>query len=508
MGFLDVFRRKKKVGASTTGKRTAPYIGASNDRLFADFAASIASADSIILDSLSTLRSRSRDFERNNEYFNWYLSLMRSNVVGPDGVKLQVKAQNPDGSSDKAGNGMVESAWKEFCRRGSITVDGGMSMVDLQCHIASAVPRDGEVILRKIRDSDYAHGVSLQLIEPDQLDETLNEDARNGNPIRMGVEIHRVTRAPIAYHFLRDHPGDTDYTTHVGSKYIRVPADEIIHIYRRDRVGQTRGVPWGSAVIRSLKMLHGYREAELVAARVGAAKIGFFTSPSGDGFAPDEFGPGEGGRPSEGPPIMNAEPGTFHQLPDGVQFQGWNPDHPNAGFGDFERAILRGVASGLGVNYSALSNDFEGISYSSIRHGALSERDFYKGVQRFIIDHFIDEVYAWWLDHAIDFQILPFKGENKFRKFYSAATWKPRGFAWVDPEKEMKANVLALENGLASHSGIAAGLGKDAEELFAEIARDRETAEMYALEMAYQPFGDVKKTEKLMSEPSEDKDDE
>lgn len=503
MGFLDIFRRSKPAPVS---KRASAYIGASTDRLFADFVASLGSADSLLNDSLETLRARSRDFERNNEYFAWYLNLMRSNVVGSDGIRLQMKAKNPDGGLDRAGNQMVEDEWKEFCHKDNLTVGGGWSMVDLQAHIAVAVPRDGEVILRKVRSGKTNYGISLQLIEPDLLDEKLNQDSRNGNPIRMGVEIDAATRQPIAYHFLRNHPGDSGYATAIGSKHIRVAADEIIHIYKRDRAGQTRGAPWGANAIRSLKMLHGYREAELVAARVGASKMGFFTSPAGDGFAADGFEDGSGGRAGEGAPIINAEPGTFHQLPDGVQFQGWNPDHPNAGFADFERAILRGVASGLGVNYSALSNDFEGISYSSIRHGALSERDFYKNVQRFIIDHAMDDIFRWWLDHAMDFGRLPFSGSTKFRKFYSGATWKPRGFAWVDPEKEMKANVLALENGLSSHSDIAATQGKDIEEVFAQIRRDRDVAESYDLDMAYLPFGDVKKVAEIMTEPSEDDD--
>lgn len=500
MGIIEFFRRKKPV----TKIRSAAYIGASKDRLFADFVASIGSADSILNDSLETLRARSRDFERNNEYFGWYLNLMKSNVVGSEGITLQVKARNPDGSIDKAGNEMVEVAWKKFGRWGSPTVDGQWSMIDVLNHVASAVPRDGEVIARKIVSKNVPGGIALQFIEPDLLDEKLNQDSRNGNPIRMGVELNAITRRPVAYWMLRNHPGDNGYTTYSGSKHIRVPADEIIHVFRRDRVGQTRGVPWGANVIRSLKMLHGYREAELVAARLGASKMGFFTSKSGDSFIGDSVEAGDDGRPGTGSPVMNAEPGTFHQLPEDMDFTSWDPNHPNTGFGDFEKAILRGVASGLGVNYSALSNDFEGISYSSIRHGALSERDFYKTIQRFVIDHFLDPVFRWWLDYAMDFGLLPFSGEVKFRKFADAATWKPRGFAWVDPEKEMRANVIALQNGLTSHSDIVATQGKDTEELFAQIQRDMDAAERYGLSMNYLPFGDVKKA----PESSKDEEDE
>jgi capsid protein len=62
----------------------------------------------------------------------------------------------------------------------------------------------------------------------------------------------------------------------------------MIHAFLPERAMQTRGAPWMSPVIADLKMLNGYREAELVAARVGASKMGFFTSPTGDGFTPDD----------------------------------------------------------------------------------------------------------------------------------------------------------------------------------------------------------------------------
>ena len=40
-----------------------------------------------------------------------------------------------------------------------------------------------------------------------------------------------------------------------------------------------------ATAIGALKMLHGYREAELVAARVAASKMGFITSLDGEGLS-------------------------------------------------------------------------------------------------------------------------------------------------------------------------------------------------------------------------------
>lgn len=483
MGILDIF---KKPSPKPRGIQRRNYAAAARGRLFADFTGSNRSADSEIRWALNELRNRSRDLERNNEYFRRYLQLLRTNVVGNNGFRLQVKAMNVEGTPDVAGSQIIESAWSEFSRLGGPTVDGKMSLIDLENHVITGMARDGEVFLRIIRNNSLRHRIGVQIIEPDRVDEEMNERYINGNDVRMGVELDEFRR-PVAYHILMNHPGDYDYTTLAkGTKRVRIPASEIMHIYRIERAGQTRGVPWSTAAITALKMLHGYREAELVAARTAASKMGFFTSPAGDDFMADGY-EGENGT---GAPIYDAEAGTFHQLPAGVDFVPFDPSHPTSAFADFEKSVLRGIAGGLGVSYTSLANDLEGTSYSSIRQGALEERDFYRTLQTFMIDHFLDPLYRIWLEAVVDQALTPITGLGKYEKFSANFTFRPRGFQWVDPQKEMNAAVLGLQNGILSHSDIAANYGRDAEETFAQIQRDKESAAQYNLAMAYEPFGD------------------
>jgi lambda family phage portal protein len=482
MGILDFFSKPKKA----KGFQRRNYAAAARNRLMADFIGSNRSADSEIRWSLNELRNRSRDLERNNEYFRRYLQLLQTNVVGNNGFNLQVSAVNPDGSPDSPGSQIIENAWREFGRRGGPTVDGKMSLIDLEAHVIRAVKRDGEVFLRIVKNRTFRHGIALQIIEPERVDEEMNERYRNGNDVRMGVELDEFRR-PVAYHVLLNHPGDYDYTTLAkGTKRARIPASEIMHIFVQERAGQTRGVPAASAAIVSLKMLHGYREAELVAARTAAAKMGFFISPAGDDFMADGY-EGEGGT---GAPIYDAEAGTFHQLPAGVDFKPFDPSHPTSAYADFEKAVLRGISGGLGVSYSSLANDLEGTSYSSIRQGALEERDFYRTLQTFMMEHFLDPLYRVWLDHVIDQGLTPITGMGKYEKFSLNFAFRPRGFQWVDPLKEINAAVVGLQNGILSHTDIAANYGRDAEETFAQIMRDKEMAGRYGLNMAYEPFGD------------------
>lgn len=474
MALKDLF---KKSGAAKLKKRG--FDGANVGRLFNDFVTSQRTADAEIRYNLKTLRNRCRELSRNNEYARRYLRLLKTNVVGDKGISLQVKAINADGSFDRIGNNIIEQQWKAWCRKGICTVDGRLSFVDAQNLMIESLARDGEVLIRLVNYNNNPDKFAIEFIEPDLIDEEKNERLKNGNTIRMGVEMDKYRR-PIAYHILTQHPGEEAHGMAVGRFTERVEASKIIHIYDPDRAQQSRGVPWMSTAIASLKMLHGYREAELVAARTAASKMGFFTSPAGDGFLADDY--------EEQIPIMSAEPGSFHQLPTGVQFQSFDPQHPTSAFGEFEKSILRGIASGLGVSYYALANDLTSVSYSSIRAGELADRDFYKSLHRFTIDHFVQPIFRAWLTNAMTTGSvnLPI---NKYDKFADAATFMGRGFSWVDPQKEIAANVMALKNGLISMQDIANNYGRDVEETFAQIARDKETAARFGLKTAFEPFG-------------------
>ena len=474
MALIDLFRKKKQAV-----KRS--YAGANTGRLFSDFVTSTRTADAELRYNLKVLRNRCRELSRNNEYAKRYLRLLRTNVVGEKGVSLQVKAVNVDGSFDRIGNNIIEQQFKAWGRRGNCTVDGKMSWADAQDLFIESLARDGEVLIRMVNWNGNSDRFGIEFLEPDLIDEDKNERLPNGNTIRMGVEMDKYRR-PVAYHILTQHPGEEFTGMNAGGKRTeRVPADKILHVYMPDRAQQSRGVPWMATAISSLKMLHGYREAELVAARTAASKMGFFTSPSGDGFVADDY-------ENNVVPIMEAEPGSFHQLPQGVSFQQFDPQHPTSAFGEFEKSILRGIASGLGVSYYALANDLTAVSYSSIRAGELADRDFYRSLQRFMIDHFIRPVFSLWLQNSMTVGSvnLPI---NKYDKFNTAAEFRGRGFNWVDPQKEIAANVMALKNGLISMQDIANNYGRDVEETFAQIARDKETAARFGLKTAFEPFG-------------------
>ena len=477
MGIFDRFRPKQEPKPRVF-KRT--YAGNNQGYLFNDFKASNTSADTEMRPALRNLRARSRDLARNNEYVRRYLDLLKNNVVGDKGFNLQSKAYDSVGKLDTDGNQRLEMAFKAWGRIGNCTVDGRMTWIDAQKLAIESLARDGEVFVIKHRGAGFKDSFAIEFIEPDQVDEQKNERLANGNEIRMGVELDKFKK-PVAYHILSYHPGDYDYTTTGRStKHTRMPADRVIHIFKTNRAGQTRGEPWLASSMSALKQLGALREAAIVNARIGASKMGFFTSQAGDGFVADDL--------DGNVPIMDATPGTFHQLPNGVDFKSFDPQYPNNEFDPFHKSVLRGIAVAMGVGYPTLSGDLEATSYSSIRQGALEERDNYKNLQQFMVDHFVCPLFGAWLGSAMELNTFGIP-VRQYDRFYDAVQVRGRAWSWVDPQKEMNAAVSGLKNGILSLQDVASQYGKDVEELVSQIARDRDTAEQFGVKYALEPFG-------------------
>jgi lambda family phage portal protein len=458
---------KRKFSPPKTAVRR--FNATQSSRLTLDWITACLSQDGELKGQLPILRDRSRDLERNNEWVKGFLRSLENNTLGEKGVSLQVRAKEPSGQLDEIANNIIERAWKQWSKVGNCEVTGRHSWVDVQRLILRCIARDGEVLIRMIKKST---GLCLQILEADLLDDSYNARADNGNEIRFGVEFDSYRR-PVAYHLLGNHPGDSQFNADF-KRRIRVPAEEIIHPFKTERPEQSRGIPWLVSSMNRLKMLDGYAEAELVAARTGAAKMGFFTKATPDGWT--------GEIDDDGNLPVDSSPGTIEELPAGVDFKSWDTNHPNSGYGDFVKSCLRGVATSLGISYNALSNDLEGVNYSSIRAGLIEEREVWKAVQRMMIDHVLEPVFEAWLEvELLSGRLgLPF---DKFFKF-NAPEFRGRRWAWVDPKKDMEAAVLAMRNRIKPLRDIIAEAGDDIYDVLAKVKEDEELAASYGLSLS------------------------
>src|SRR4030042_2088196 len=255
--------------------RISNYEAAKVTRLTYDWPTSITSPATVLRSSLRTLRARSRSLAINNDYAKGFLGLVGKHVAGPEGIKLQNKAKLIDGTLDKGANDKIEESWNKFCKRGNFEVTGKMDSVEADRLFIQTVARDGELIVRFIEGFDNPLMFSLQFLEADHLDETLNvANLPNGNSIKMSVELNKWNR-PVAYHLLTEHPGD-NYWSWNKRDYQRIPAEQIIHPFIMERINQPRGVPWMHSAMTRLNNIGAYEEAEIIGAGIGASAMGIW----------------------------------------------------------------------------------------------------------------------------------------------------------------------------------------------------------------------------------------
>lgn len=433
----------------------------------------ITTGDMELRNSLATMRAASRELERNNDYAKKFLHMVETNVVGKTGFTLKNRARDLSGVLDKRANDQIEAEWKKWCKRGNCTVDGLLSFLRVQKLVIRTTARDGEVLIRLVRGFKNPWKFAIQILEADVLDEQMNiSDGPGQNLIKMGIEYDEWGK-PLAYWIREKHPGDYFGGTKSPNTYKRVPANEIIHLFWTERPTQNRGIPWMRTAARRMYIAGEYEFAELIAARIGASKMGFYV-PNPDGGA-DIVGDDED---EEGNPIQEAEPGIFEKLPSGYNdFKEFMPEHPNAVYPKFMKEVKRGFASGLNVSYNAIGNDLEGVNFSSMRVGTIDDRDAWKDVQNDFADDFLQILRAAWLEMLLltNRTSLPY---SKFEKF-NEAEFHGRAWDWVDPEKDIDAALKAVDGTLSTLTDECASRGLDYEEVLEKRAAEIELAKKY-----------------------------
>lgn len=473
---LNALGFKKEEPQQPTPRRLRrSYAGAVINRLSSDWITGSTSADAEIKNSLGKLRDRSRQLVRDNPHAANAVRVIRLNVVG-SGMKLQAQVMNARGTKRATSvNAMIERSWDHWCRVGNCELSGRHSFRDLEYLIAGAIPTSGEIFFRIHRKAVGKSKVKLSLepIEGDQLDENYAGKVLSpDNEWRMGIEMTPEQR-PVRYALYNRHPGDqwvTGNKTHAQTRHKLVPADDIIHLTGPlDRPLQSRGVPWFASVMSDLHQLSGYDEAATIRARSAASVMGFITSDAGEISEYDDV---EGEQR-----ITEFEPGKFHYLNSNEGITVPDLGSPDQQYDMFTRAKTRRFAAGMGISYQSCSKDFSETNYSSARLSLLEDRDHYKKMQQYMIEHFHLRVFREWLDLAVlggelklaDYEVRPER--------YDSPMFMCRGYAWVDPLKEANAYALMEDRGYMTKAQICSQLGTDLEDNLQQISRERKMAE-------------------------------
>ena len=453
-------------------------------RTTSDWNPGTTTADVEIAAYIQLLRARARDHDRNNDYARRYYGALVNNVLKEDvGFSLQMQVRDASGSPDNYANDTIESAWKQWSKPKNCTVTGLDGLYDVAALALRSAARDGSFLCEIIRDKSLNEfAFALKPLEIDHLDLRYNVVLENGNSVFIGIEKNPNGKV-VALWLVDQHPGDTMLSYPYGyTTRRRVPMENIIHYFVRERPTQHLGVPWLCSAMTRLNHLKEYERAELIAARSAAEKGGWFKNTSGE---PGGYkGPDDG----SGNKIMDSAPGSFEELPQGFDFIPYDPKHPTDAFSPFIKATLRGVAAGGGISYMALTGDLSEANFSSMRAGRLEELEFYKKIQSHMIRHFMLPVFEAWLESAFlsgYFDPLPF---SKFDKF-NAPKFTGRSWPWIDPKADVEAALMAINGGLTTRTKITEEGGENFEEIISTLQQEKMLADKAGLKFAMPGVG-------------------
>lgn len=451
------------------------FDSARTDTMFSSWAGTPCTADEELKTQLKLMRNRVRNLCQNSEYARKFLAMCKINVIGPKGIHFQAKTRREDGTLDSQDNNYLE---KQFFQWGKnpdhVSIDGRQDWLGIQNQVMETLARDGECFIRLVRGASNPFGLSLWVMEGDNISIDYNLKSDSDTYIIMGVEQNKFGK-PLAYYQTLKPPDSYSFGEYVsGAETERVPADQMIHLFLQERPGQSRGVPWLNTAIRPLQMLNNFQESELLASRIGSSAMGFFTSPDGQGYSGSD-------EETDGNLIQEFQPGMFQQLPQGMSFEAFDPKHPNTAYADFVKQILRSVSSGTLVSYNSLANDLESVNYSSIRAGAKEEQSQWQSLQEMMISRFMNPIYEEWLKMGITSGALdlPISKIEKFKQ----VKWHPRGWSYVDPKKELEAKKLALEMGATSLAEITGEMGKEWTDVLAQLKAEKDLAAVLELNL-------------------------
>lgn len=419
-----------------------------------------------IKNDIKSLRARSRDASINDAFARRYLKSLIQNVIGPNGVQLKMGIKTPNGKPDDMANYMLEQRWLQFVK--SVTPDGKNLREALKIALETTA-RDGEIFCVIRKGTNFGkYLLNVQFYDSEYVDIDFNEVGSNGFEIRQGIEYDFYGR-PVAYHMWKYHPESITIKQTGYNERIRIPAEEVIHLYNRERCSQGRGFPWMSASLLSLAHVKEYTKSELIASRVASAKMGFFTKPLGAEDDPGDY-------QENGDFIQEAQPGMFDVLPEGWTLSTFDPQNPNSNYSSFIKTILEGIAASLGIAYHTLSGDLSSANYSSLRAGMLQENETFRECQMWLIESFLNRLFEQWLGNVIAFQLegirLPM---SKFDQFNSPI-WRPRTWNAVDPQKEQSAIQIQLQQNIRSRTDVCRANGMDYVDVLNEIAAEQELA--------------------------------
>lgn len=410
------------------------------------------------------IKARARYLENNSDIAGAAVGGIVRNVVGT-GIKPQAR------TGDERLNRRIEELWAEWAQAENCDITGQQNFYELQSMLLQRKIYDGEILVKKVISRGRRFPLQLQVIKSDLLSQYMLYAPKTNNIIRSGIELDEHLR-PLAYWIEKKSPdGYVEYDPD------RIPAREIIHLWTRRQPDQIRGISDLAPIIKRLKDTQDYLEAESMAAKIAACFSVFITQDT----LPTQVGRIGNARDPEQKALQSIRPGMIKYLAPGEKVETANPSRSITSAKDFVNIQTRLAGAGLGLSYEIMSRDFNSSSFSAARQGMLEDRKTFEPIQEFIASHLCMPIYREWLEGCIAVGLLEIPDYWQNRERYLAVDWVAPGWTWIDPEKEVNADIMAIRNGGKTLAQWCAERGYDWREQLEQMALEKKTAEELGL---------------------------
>ena len=389
------------------------------------------------------LRNRARYETANNSYARGIVLTLAHDVVGT-GPRLQML------TGDSEANRRIEQAFMHWAR--------SVHLAEKLRTMRMARATDGEsfAVLTNNPRLNTEVQLDLRLIEADQV---TTPDLDRLSTIAVDGIVFDGSGNPIEYHILRNHPGDSFYSAR--SDYERIPASSVLHWFRADRPGQTRGIPDIMPALPLFAQLRRFTLAVLAAAETAAdfAGILYTDAPAnGEADAAEPFEP------------IELEKRALVTMPGGWKMAQMQAEQPSTTYGEFKHELLNEIARCLNMPFNVAAGNSSGYNYAS---GRLDHQTYYKAIrveQSHLERSVLDRILAAWLDEAALLPNLLPTGLGPFAQWPHQWFWD--GHEHVDPAKEASAQATRLASHTTTLADEYAKRGQDWETQLRQRAKE------------------------------------
>lgn len=430
--------------------------------------------------NLENILSQARDLYRHNPYARGVVNSIVANLVGI-GIRPQPRVLLPKkGTPDQTFNDLAEEEWKRWAD--GCDNSGKESFYFQQQELQREFYVAGEALLVSSKPKDKRRVPYATSVLPSERLALLDElDRKDGSAITQGIETSSDGRI-LAYWLYPNHPYESIYGS---DKPYRVAADQVIHFFDSIEPEQIRGMSKFSTVAGAFEGFMQWLDWLLTKERISAAFAVAITENAGLGVQTVKTGDESDLTDENGNPIDVLEGGLVAHLNPGEDIKGISSGVQASAVDLLSQVFLRVIARGLDVAYELVARDLSKVTYLSARQGENQDRRHWEPQQENFNRVVNVPVWRRFVDLASLAGSIPRRAELDRM---AAVEFVRPGWDWVDPGKDVAADVAAIQAGIRSPLEVIQGRGKDPWKVLNDIASFRDWAKEKGLELSiFQP---------------------